>query len=58
MPVPADDNVIVHLDAESGRDLDHLFSHLHARDGFGSPARWLLTRMTAVAGSSRARLTI
>ncbi len=29
MPVPADDSVIVHLDAESGRDLDHLFGHLH-----------------------------
>src|SRR5215472_4587354 len=56
--VLADDEVVVHGDAQRARDLDDRPRHVDvgARGG-GSPEGWLCTRMTAVAESSSARLT-
>ncbi len=59
MAVAADDDVVVHGDAERLGDVDDglASSAISARDGVGSPEGWLCTRTSAVADSSSARLT-
>src|SRR5687768_4866756 len=58
MALAADDDVVVHRDAEGLCHLGDLLRHLmSAADGEGSPEGWLWTRMSALAESSRARFT-
>ena len=57
MPVPADDDVVVHGNAEGlAIPMMALVIWMSACEGEGSPEGWLWTRITAVADNSSARL--
>ncbi len=56
--VASDDDVVMHRDAERGRDLGDVLRHADVGgEGLGSPEGWLCARISAVAESSSARFT-
>jgi len=59
MPLLADDDVVVHGDAERLGDSDNCLRHLDVRAGRSGVSRWMIVHqeISAVAESSSARLT-